>query len=119
MLHASQLAAQFASSSRLKAARSRISDNAGPSSGRFSELRTQSARPLQQGNDPTLEPDLPTTSALFLLPLLLHDSKHLWTPRLPLLTNHGVRQCVLPSQVHSRPTIRIRRQIRRFLQVAL
>ena len=39
--------------------------NPGPSSGRFSELCTQSARPLQQGNDPTLEPDLPTTSALF------------------------------------------------------
>ena len=49
---------RFASSSRLKAARSRISDNAGL-------VRTQSARPPQQGNDPTLEPDLPTTSALF------------------------------------------------------
>ena len=50
----------------------------------------------QDGNDATLEPDIPTTSRCrtFSLPLLPRDSKHLWTPRLPLLTsltNRGVR----------------------------
>ena len=113
MLHASQLAAQICFLTF------RISDNARLSSGRFSELRTQSARPLQQGNDLTLkpdQPDLPTTSALFSYP---------YFPATRNICGHRASHssltvgCVLPSQVHSRPTIRIRRQICRFLQVAL
>ena len=80
---------------------------------------TQSARPLQQGNDLTLEPDhldLLTTSALFSFP---------YFPATRNICGHRASHssltvgCALPSQVHSRPTIRIRRQIRRFLQVSL